>query len=106
MTVIFPGGEFLEFIKTVIKNKFLAGNIPVIKSSLLFFLCVGREREPIAVHLPCARSHSNASMLAAVLVDRFLNCNACNLIQANCFRFYFLLVTVIISAGMVPLLCF
>ena len=38
MTVIFPGGEFLEFIfKTVIKNKFLAGNIPVIKRSLLHF---------------------------------------------------------------------
>ena len=28
-------------------------------------------------------------------------CNACNLIQAYCFRFYFLLVTVIIFDGMV-----
>ena len=66
----------LELIKTVIKNKFLAGNIPVIKSSLSFFWVWeggrrGGGREPTAVHLPCARSHSNASMLAAVLVDRF-----------------------------------
>ena len=83
MTVIFPGGDFFDFIlKTVIKNNSLAGNIPVIKSFLFSFLCVGRRgegrregrgrgREPIAVHLPCARSHSNASMLAGVLVDRF-----------------------------------
>ena len=49
------------------------------KSSLFFSVWEGgrREegrggREPTAVHLPCTRSHSNASMLAAVLVDRFL----------------------------------
>ena len=53
----------------------------VLKVSSFFFLRRrGREgrreergggREPTAVHLPCARSHSNASKLAAVLVDRF-----------------------------------
>ena len=70
MTVIFPGGDFLEFIKHCNKNKFLAGNIPVIKSSLLFLRRrrgekgggSGEEegRQPTAVHLPCARSHSHA----------------------------------------------
>ena len=34
MTVIFTGGDFLILFKTVIKNKFFAGNIPVIKRSL------------------------------------------------------------------------
>ena len=71
--------NFGIYLKTVSKNKFLAGNIPVIKSSLSFLFLVeegggeerGGGREPTAVHLPCARSHSNASMLAAVLVDRF-----------------------------------
>ena len=41
MTVIFPGGDFSILYKTVVK-KVLAGNIPVIKSSLSFFWC-GRE---------------------------------------------------------------
>ena len=49
-------------------------------SSLLFLWRRGREgrrevrrggREPTAVHVPCARSHSNASKLPTVLVDRF-----------------------------------
>ena len=30
----------------------------------------GGGREPTAVHLPCARSHSNASKLDAVFVDQ------------------------------------
>ena len=33
MTVIFPGGEFLELILNRNKNNSLAGNIPVIKRS-------------------------------------------------------------------------
>ena len=37
MTVIFPGGDFSELKKNRQKNKFIAGNIPVMKSSLLFF---------------------------------------------------------------------
>ena len=47
MTVIFPGGDFLEFILNRNKNKFLAGNIPVIKSSLFRFFVrwKGRGRE-------------------------------------------------------------
>ena len=45
MTVIFPGGVFLILFKNLIKNKFLAGNIPVIKSPLSFFLGVGGREE-------------------------------------------------------------
>ena len=42
MTVIFPGGEFLEFIYNRNKNNSLAGNIPVIKKvPLRFFLLSG-----------------------------------------------------------------
>ena len=43
MTVISPGGDFLELILNCNKNKFLAGNIPVIKSSL-FRVVVVEER--------------------------------------------------------------
>ena len=70
MTVISPGGDFLNQYKTVMQNNSLDGNIPVIKS--LLFCGGGREgrregrgggREPTV--------HSNASKLAAVLVDSF-----------------------------------
>ena len=37
MTVIFPGGDFSELMKNRKKNKFVAGNIAVIKSFLTFF---------------------------------------------------------------------
>ena len=47
MTVISPGGDFSELILNCNKNKFLAGNILVIKSSLFFFFVPwkGRGRE-------------------------------------------------------------
>ena len=70
----------MNLLKTVIQNKFIARNIPAIKNFLFFLGWEGEKgggreegggREPTAVHLPCARSHSNASMLATVLVDRF-----------------------------------
>ena len=38
-----------------------------------------------------------------IVFDLLSSCNACNLIQAYCFRFYFLLVTVIILSTMVSL---
>ena len=70
--------------KTVIKIKIIARNIPVLKSSLLFFWVEGEEgrregrggggggesRGANAVHLSCAISHSIASKLDAVLVDQ------------------------------------
>ena len=66
----------------MLHNSF-AGNILAIKKFLLSFKRQGggegrREgrrggRGPIVVHLPCARSPSNASLLAAVLVDRFFH---------------------------------
>ena len=43
MTVIFPGGDFWEFILNCIKNKFIAGN-SCNKKSPLFFLGVGGGR--------------------------------------------------------------
>ena len=72
MTVISPGGDFLELILNWYKNKFLAGNIPVIKSPLFFLKGKRRRgegrrggermREGTVTHVPrCARSHQNAS---------------------------------------------
>ena len=49
MTVIFPGGDFLEFISKTVKNKFLAGNIPVIKVPT--FLRKERERREEGVEM-------------------------------------------------------
>ena len=93
MTVIFTGGDFFEFIKNCNKNKFIAGNIPVIKSPLFFFwVWEGGRREErrggrrrggnlpcnslaVAMNVPCATSHSNASKLDAVFVDQcFVQC--------------------------------
>ena len=97
MTVISPVVDFFWInIKTVIQNNSLAGNIHVIKSPLFFFSGCGREgggrREErrggrrrggnipcnslaVALNLPCATSHSNASKLDAVFVDQcFVQC--------------------------------
>ena len=43
MSVIFPAASFWNLFKTVIKYKFVAGNIPVIKRSLSFLGVGGRE---------------------------------------------------------------
>ena len=43
MTVISPSGDFLELILNCRKNKFLVGNIPVIKKVPSLFSWCGRE---------------------------------------------------------------
>ena len=86
-----PGGDFLELILNC-KNKFLDGNMHVIKSPLSFSGWEGGRREErrggrrrgwnipcnslaVAMNVPCATSHSNASKLDAVFVDQcFVQC--------------------------------
>ena len=85
MTVIFTGRRFFWFYLNCNKNKFLAGNNPVIKSSLFFLLrwkARGRDggerrrgENRLLCTLPCARSHANASKLDVTFVDQcFTQC--------------------------------
>ena len=88
MTVIFPGGDFLEFILNCNKNKFLAGNIPVIKSSLFEVVVLVEERRRrgwknrhMRDNIPCREACAvklapdHTSKLDAVLVDPcFIQC--------------------------------
>ena len=77
MTVISPGGDFLELILNC--NKILAGNIPVINGLLSFFLGVGGGGRggnipynslAVAMNVPCGRIHFHPKSISST--DTFI----------------------------------